>query len=78
MSAKECWVPSGFSGALVSLSLGHVGTALLQVAGVWFMAWLGLVYAHQLLLRFYRRARGQPARPPASAARPVRRGPLRF
>lgn len=63
------YVPSGFFvGALLSLHAKASCAAFLL--GEWLFAWLGGVIAHRLLLRFHRRARGQPARPPRSGSDP--------
>ena len=65
------YVPSGFfPGSLLLTGIGHPSIAIAQLVALWFTAWIGLVVAHRLLLRFYRRARGQPARPPSSGQDP--------
>jgi ABC-2 type transport system permease protein len=63
------YVPSGFFvGAMLSLHAKASCAAFLL--GEWLFAWLGGVVAHRLLLRFHRRARGQPARAPKSGSDP--------
>lgn len=63
------YVPSGFfAGALLSLQSPLLCGAFLF--GLWLCAWLGAVVAHQLLLRFHRRSRGQPARATRSGSDP--------
>jgi ABC-2 type transport system permease protein len=65
------YVPSGFcAGTLFTLALGSKGGALLLTALELVCGLAALVVADWLLVRFYRRTRGAPSRPPSSRADP--------